>query len=213
MTNQVHSTAIIEECVVIGAGTSIWDNVHIRRGTCIGRDCIIGGKTYVASGVQIGDCVKINSMVYICYGLTIEDGVMIAAGTVFTNDRFPRAASDDLSTLRSSDPNADTLETIVRSGATIGANCTVGCGLEVGRFAMVGMGSVVTRPVPDFHLVAGNPARHIGYVCRCGKPFCQFAEHGVMDLDAACAACGRRYSVRAGRVLELPVTLPAGADR
>ncbi len=156
----VHPTALVEAGVEIGPGSSLWDNVHIRGpATTIGADCIIGEKSYIAYGVTIGDRVKINAFVYICTGVTIEDGVMVSAGTIFTNDRYPRAATSDLTALRPSDPDEDTLATLVREGATIGAGAIIGPGLEIGRFAMVGMGSVVTHSVPDFALVIGNPAQ------------------------------------------------------
>lgn len=199
----VHESAHVEEGVTIGAGTKIWEHVHVRHSTSIGRECIVGEKTYVAYGVTIRDRVKINAFVYIPTGVTIEDGVMISAGTVFTNDRFPRATTPDLAALRSSDPDEETLTTLVREGATIGARATVGCGLQIGRFAMVGMGSVVTRSVPDFHLVAGTPARSIGVVCRCGKPMLRLTGEDAALPDAlACSACGRCYSVSNARVVE-----------
>ena len=154
---KIHPTAIIEDGVKIGEGTSVWDNVHIRHGAEIGEECIVGEKTYIAYDVKIGNRVKINAMVYICAAVTIEDGVMISAGTIFTNDRFPRATFPDLKTLRPSEPDEHTLPTLVREGATIGAGCVIGNDLEIGRWAMVGMGSVVTKSVPDFHLVLGSP--------------------------------------------------------
>jgi acetyltransferase-like isoleucine patch superfamily enzyme len=202
---RIHPTAEIEPGVEIGPGTAVWADVHVRGPARIGTDCIVGEKTYIAYGVAIGDRVKLNAFVYVCNAVTIERGVMVAAGTIFTNDRFPRATTPDLETLRPSDPDEQTLPTLVREGATIGAGCVVGCGLSIGRFAMVGMGSVVTRTVPDFHLVVGQPARSIGCVCRCGEPFLRF---GVDDPvperdDIACAACGRRYAVHAGAVTEL----------
>ena len=171
---RIHSTAIVEEDVKIGAGTAIWDNVHIRRGTVLGEQCIVGEKTYIAPGVHIGNRVKINAFVYICTAVTIEDGVMISAGVIFTNDRYPRATTPDLRELRTSEPDEHTLPTLVREGATIGAGSTIGCDLVIGRFAMVGMGSVVTKSVPDFALVIGAPARRVGYVCRCGEPLLRF---------------------------------------
>jgi UDP-2-acetamido-3-amino-2,3-dideoxy-glucuronate N-acetyltransferase len=204
MTVRVHPTAIIEEGVVLGPGTAVWDNVHVRRDARLGDECIVGEKTYIAYGVRIGHRVKINAMVYLCAGVTLEDGVMIGAGTVFTNDRFPRATTPDLTQLRSSDPDEHTRPTLVRQGATIGAQCTIGCDLVIGRFAMVGMGSVVTRSVPDFHLVLGNPARSVGCVCRCGQRIAQFPADAPMDVEAAvCRECGRRYASRGGAVSEL----------
>jgi UDP-2-acetamido-3-amino-2,3-dideoxy-glucuronate N-acetyltransferase len=200
---RIHPTAIIEEGVEIGAGTAIWDNVHIRHSSRVGEQCIIGGKTYIAYGVQIGNRVKINAMVYICNGVTIEDGVMVSAGTVFTNDRFPRATFPDLKRLRPSEPDDHTLPTRVREGATIGAGCTIGNDLIIGRFAMVGMGSLVTKSVPDFHLVLGHPARSIGCVCRCGRPTLRFSGEGPAEYEeVSCEACGLRYTIRRGEVTE-----------
>ncbi len=144
--------------------------MHIRHHACIGEECSIGGKSTIAYEVRIGNRVKINSAVYICYGVTIEDGVMISAGVIFTNDRFPRAATNDLKQLRSADPDEHTLLTTVQAGATIGAGAIIGSDLTIGRFAMIGMGAIVTKSVDDFHLVIGNPARSIGCVCRCGEP-------------------------------------------
>jgi UDP-2-acetamido-3-amino-2,3-dideoxy-glucuronate N-acetyltransferase len=200
---RIHPTAIVEDAVAIGDGTSIWDNVHIRAGAQIGSECIIGEKTYIAYGVRIGSRVKLNAQVYVCAMVTLEDGVMVSAGTVFTNDRFPRAVTPDLDQLRPSEPDETTLPTLVRHGATIGANCTIGCNLTIGRFAMVGMGSVVTRTVPDFYLVLGNPARPVGVVCRCGEPVYRFeGSTGDANGEAVCGACGRRYAIERGAVRE-----------
>lgn len=199
----VHPTANVERDVRIGLGTKIWEHVHVRHSTSIGRECIVGEKSYIAYGVSIGNRVKINAFVYIPTAVTIEDGVMISAGTVFTNDRFPRAASPDLSALRDSDPDEETLATVVREGATIGAHGTIACGIEIGRFAMVGMGAVVTRSVPDFHLVVGTPARSAGIVCRCGKPMLRFdGDPAAVTRELVCAPCGRSYLVRSGQVYE-----------
>lgn len=200
---QIHPTAIVEEGVTIGPGTSIWDHVHIRHSTVIGEQCIVGEKSYIAYEVSIGSRVKINAFVYICAAVTIEDGVMIGASTTFTNDRYPRAATADLRRLRSSAPDESTRPTLVREGASIGAACTVGCDLTVGRFAMVGMGALVTRSVPDFHLAVGAPARSVGCVCRCGQPLARFDPDPPPATALACAACGRRYSIDRRRVVEL----------
>jgi UDP-2-acetamido-3-amino-2,3-dideoxy-glucuronate N-acetyltransferase len=202
MAVRVHPTAIVEAGVVLGDGTSVWDNVHIRRDTVLGDDCLVGGKTVIAYGVRIGHRVKINSFVYICTAVTIEDGVMISAGTIFTNDRFPRAATNDLTRLRPSEPDEHTLPTWVKAGATIGAGCVIGNDLAIGRFAMVGMGSVVTKSVPDFHLAIGNPARSVGCVCRCGQLLGRFD-----DLPAVCVLhcqpCGIHFNLNDKAVEEM----------
>ena len=202
---KIHSTAIIEAEVNIGSDTSIWDNVHVRHSTEIGEECIIGGKTYIAYGVKIGNRVKINSFVYICNAVTIEDGVMISAGTIFTNDRFPRAATTDLQSLKTSDPDEHTLPTLVREGATIGAGCTIGNDLVIGRFAMVGMASLVTKSIPDFHLVMGHPATSVGCVCRCGEPLLRFPTDrtSVNIAEISCKACGLKYQIKDREVIEL----------
>ncbi|MBZ5577613.1 MAG: N-acetyltransferase [Acidobacteriia bacterium] len=206
MTAYIHPSALIETGVEIGDDTSIWDHVHIRHDTHIGHHSIVGEKTHISYHVRIGDLVKINAFVYVCTAVTLEDGVMVSAGCVFTNDRFPRAADPELAALRSSDPDEETLSTVVRAGATIGAGSIVGCGLTIGRFAMVGMGSLITRSVEDFHLVMGSPARSVGYVCRCGRPFARFAPRLYPEEVAHfCDACRRRYVVKKGAVREFLV--------
>lgn len=195
MSTRIHPTAIVEENCSFGAGTSVWDNAHIRHGSSLGDECIVGGKTYIAYGVQIGHRVKINANVYICNAVTIEDGVMIAAGVIFTNDRFPRATTNDLKQLRPSAPDEHTLATLVREGATIGAGAIIGCDLTIGRFAMVGMGTVVTRSVPSFHLVVGSPARSIGCVCRCGEPLVKWSDELPTQMTVDCTVCGLRFEI------------------
>lgn len=165
---RIHPTALVEEGVRIGDGTAVWDAVHIRRGAVVGRDCIVGEKTYVAYDVRIGDLVKLNAGVYVCAGVTIGDGVMVAAHVVFTNEIAPRATDVAVARLRPSEPTGATLATRVERGATIGANATIGPGVVLGEFCMVGMGSVVVGDVPAFGLVMGNPARLRGLVARDG---------------------------------------------
>lgn len=198
----LHPTAVVEAGVCIGDGSAIWDNVHIRYNSRLGEQCIVGEKTYIAYGVQIGNRVKINAHVYLCTAVTIEDGVMISAGTIFTNDRFPRATTPDLKQLRPSEPDEHTLPTLVREGATIGAGCVIGNDLVIGRFAMVGMGSLVTKSVPDFHLAVGHPAVSVGCVCRCGQLLKRF-EPDAQNVRVACVACRLRYALCGREVTEL----------
>ncbi len=202
---RVHPTAEIEDGVEIGAGSAIWSGVHVRGpGTRVGVDCIVGERTHIGYGVQIGDRVKLNAFVYVCTGVTIEDGVMVGAGTVFTNDRYPRATTPDLATLRPSEPDERTLPTLVGEGASIGAGCVIGCDLSIGRFALVGMGSVVTRSAPPFHLVVGQPARSVAVVSRVGEPIVRFSGAVAPDREeVACPVSGLRYAIRRGEVVEL----------
>lgn len=204
MRARIHATAEIEAGVEIGPGTAVWADVHARRGARVGRDCIIGEKTYLGPDAVIGDLVKLNAMVYVPTGVTIDDGVMVGAGTIFTNDRYPRGTDPALRGLRGSEADEHTLETHVHTGASIGAGATIGCGITIGRWSMVGMGSVVTRDVAPFHLVAGNPARAIAIVCRCGEPVWRFP-HGEPPADAEgkCQACGLGYRVVGPEISEL----------
>jgi UDP-2-acetamido-3-amino-2,3-dideoxy-glucuronate N-acetyltransferase len=199
----IHPTALIEDGVDIGHDSSVWDSVHVLGNTRIGRHCIVGEKTHISHGVHIGDFVKIDAFVYICTAVTLEDGVMICAGCVFTNDRYPRATEPELMSLRPDAPDEQRLSTRVRAGASIGARSIIGCNLSIGRFAMVGMGSLVTHPIDDFHLVIGSPARVVGYVCRCGQPFAKFEPgHHPERIVYSCAVCRRRYTTRNGVVSE-----------
>jgi len=202
---RIHPTAEVEPGVEIGERTAVWSGVHVRGpGTRIGVDCIVGERTHIAYGVSIGDRVKLNAFVYICTGVTIEDGVMIGAGTIFTNDRYPRATTPDLSTLRPSEPDERTRPTVVGLGASIGAGCVIGCDLSIGRFALVGMGAVVTRSAPAFHLVVGQPARSVAVVSRVGEPIVRFSGARPPDRDeVVCPVSGLRYAIRDGEVIEL----------
>lgn len=167
----VHVTAEVSDAAQIGAGTKIWNQAQVREGAVIGRDCIISKNVYVDSGVRIGDRVKIQNNVNVYHGVTVEEDVFLGPSMTFTNDRFPRAFIGDF----------EVVDTVVRRGASIGANATIRCGIEIGAYAMVGCGSVVTKDVPPHALVVGNPARQVGWVCRCG---------GKLDEQGRCPACG-----------------------
>lgn len=185
----IHKSAIIEEGVKIGQGTKVWDNAHIRKNASIGKNCIIGGKSYIAYDVKIGSLVKINSFVYVCTGVTIKDKVLISAGTIFTNDRFPRAVRRDRGKLFTSEPTEETENTMVEEGVTIGAGVVIGCGITLGKYCLVGMGSVVTKDILPYNLVYGVPAKVKGYVCQCGHPLT------LKKNLTICARCKNRYSV------------------
>ena len=189
----IHPTANIEQDVIIGEESKVWDQVHIRTGARIGHHTQIGEKSYVAYDVKIGNFVKINAMVYIPAFVTIEDCCMISAGTVFTNDLYPRSMNKEFTALETSSPTEETLSTFVKRGVTIGANATIGPGITLGEFSMIGMGAVVTKDVPDFGLILGNPARLVGYVCLCGPRLISIQEPPSKGSSITCERCKRGY--------------------
>jgi len=156
---QVHETAVVEDGAVVGDDTKIWHFAHVRSGCDIGARCSLGKDVFVDAGVRIGSGCKIQNGVSVYAGVTLEDDVFVGPHAVFTNDLRPRAASESWLLV----------ETKVRSGASIGANATIVCGSEIGSFAMVAAGSVVTHDVACHELVMGNPAAHAGWVCNCGR--------------------------------------------
>jgi acetyltransferase-like isoleucine patch superfamily enzyme len=177
----VHPRALVESNT-IGARTRVWAFAHVQAGVRIGTDCNIGEQCFLETGVTIGDGVVIKNGVSIWAGVTIESGAFIGPNVAFTNDARPR------SRVYHDEPN----RTVVREGASIGANATVLSGLEVGRYALVGAGAVVTKSVPAFTLVIGNPARMDGRVCRCAASL-RFVRH------RAVCECGRQYrKIRGG---------------
>lgn len=163
--NFFHETALIES-QYIGKNTKIWRNAHVRKDAKIGSDCILGNNVYVDQNVVIGDKVKIQNNVSIYHGVTIEDGVFLGPHVCFTNDLTPRSVTPDGKIKSASDWKV--VKTLVKQGASLGANSTIICGVTIGEFAMVGAGSVIAKDVPDYALVYGNPAKIKGYVCKCG---------------------------------------------
>ena len=185
---RIHPTADVAPDAAIGPGTSIWNQAQVREGARIGARCIIGKNVYVDTGVVIGDDVKVQNNVSLFHGVTIEDGVFVGPHVCFTNDRVPRAINPD-GTLKT-DADWEVSPILVRYGAALGANATILPGVTIGRWAMVGSGSVVTRDVAAHELVAGNPARRLGSACPCGQP--------LRDTDGEpfrghCPTCGSLF--------------------
>lgn len=172
----IHPSADVSDDAQIGQGCKIWNNSQVREGAIIGRNCIISKNAYVDASVVMGDGVKVQNNVNIYHGVTIEDDVFLGPSMTFTNDMFPRAFNQDWQITK----------TLVKKGASIGANATIVCGVTIGEYAMVGSGSVVTKDVAGYALVVGNPAKQIGWVCQCG--------HRLPDgKNDKCLVCGRVY--------------------
>ena len=193
---RVHASADLEADVSVGPGTSIWHRAQIRVGARIGAECIIGRDAFIDEGVHLGNRVKVQNGALVYHGVTVEDGVFIGPGAILTNDRYPRAITSTGDLARGDDWVVSPI--VIRKGASIGAGAIVVAGVDVGSFATVGAGAVVTRPVRDYALVAGNPARRIGWVCACGARLTApdgtpAKPHLTADDEALCASCGRRY--------------------
>jgi len=181
-----HASACVDEGAVIGAGTQVWHFCHILSGARIGQGCRIGQNVVVHSTAVIGNNVKIQNNVSVYDGVVLEDDVFCGPSCVFTNIINPRSAVP-----RHGPEHYQ--KTIVRQGATIGANATIVCGVEIGRHAFIGAGAVVTADVPDYALVYGNPARQQGWMCACGEKL------AVRGATAECM-CGQRYKIDQGSV-------------
>ena len=189
MTSNIHTTAIVDDGALIGEGSSIWHWVHICSGARIGKGCSLGQNVFVGNKVRIGNNVKIQNNVSVYDNVTLEDDVFCGPSMVFTNVYNPRSAISRKNEYR---------DTLIKQGATLGANCTIICGVTVGEYAFIGAGSVINRDVPGYALMVGVPARQIGWM----------SEHGErLDLplegigDAICAHTGECYRLK-GNALE-----------
>ncbi|WP_298030006.1 acyltransferase [uncultured Desulfovibrio sp.] len=171
----IHPSVCMDDDATIGEGTKIWHFSHVMSGTHIGKNCNIGQNVLIGPDVTIGKNCKIQNNVSLYNGVTLEDEVFCGPSVVFTNVFNPRACICKMDNI---------LPTLIRYGATLGANCTIVCGVIVGRWALVGAGAVVTHNVPDHALVYGNPARRRGWVCRCGEK---------LDKKLYCSICNIRY--------------------
>lgn len=181
-----HETAVVDEGCMIGEGTKIWHFSHIMPDCTIGERCNIGQNVVVSPGVKLGDNVKVQNNVSIYTGVECEDDVFLGPSMVFTNVINPRSAVNR---------RGQYSRTIVKKGASIGANATIVCGNDIGSFAFIGAGSVVTKEVPDFALLVGNPARQIGWMSEYGHRL-NFDENGV----AVCPESGQEYVLESGKV-------------
>jgi UDP-2-acetamido-3-amino-2,3-dideoxy-glucuronate N-acetyltransferase len=176
----VHETAIIDPGAVVGAGTKIWHFSHVLSGSQIGESCNIGQNVVIGPDVTLGKSCKIQNNVSVYKGVTLEDGVFCGPSMVFTNIYNPRAEISKMDQVR---------PTLVKKGATIGANATIVCGTTLGRYSFIGAGAVVTRNVPDYALVLGNPAKQIGWMCECGERLAD---------DLECMSCNKSYQKNPG---------------
>ena len=187
MPTTIHPSAIVDAGAQLGEDCRVWHFVHISAGARIGRACSLGQNVFVGNDVRIGNNVKIQNNVSVYDAVTLEDDVFCGPSMVFTNVYNPRSAVSRKNDYR---------RTLVRRGATLGANCTIVCGTTVGRHAFIGAGALVNRDVPDYALVVGVPARHVGWMSRHG-------ERLVLPLEgdgrAACPATGERYLLSGGR--------------
>lgn len=181
---KIHESSEVSPKAEIGQGTSIWQNCIIQEDVIIGENCNIGANVFIEKGVRIGAGVKIKNNIAIYSGVEIEDDAFLGPNCVFTNVINPRAFISRKHEFK---------KTIVNKGATIGANATIICGHTIGRYSMIGAGTVVAHNVPDYALVVGNPDRLLGYVCECG---CRLGE------DYICFECGKQYELIDGKVTE-----------
>lgn len=172
----IHPTAIVEDGAVLGTGTKVWHHCHIRTGSTVGDDCVLGKNVFVDAGAVVGDRCKIQNNVSVYHGVTIADDVFVGPAATFTNDLVPRAFNAEWKVSN----------THVGTGASIGANSTIVCGNDLGEYSMIAAGATVTRSVAAHQLVAGCPARHRGWVCRCGQVVSRDVE---APTDLECRDC------------------------
>ena len=191
----VHSSSDVSPRALIGENTKIWQHCQVREDVVLGKNCILSKGVYIDAGVHIGNNVKIQNGISIYHGVTLEDGVFCGPHCVFTNDKQPRSINPDGSLKGTEDWVVS--ETLIKTGASIGAHATIVCGVTVGQWAMIGAGSVVTRDVPDYGLVYGNPARLHGFVCPCGEKLGAAVgdQSKLTAIELICPKCQTKVSI------------------
>ncbi len=187
----VNEYAVIDDNVEIGEGTKIWHFTHVQSGAKIGKFCVLGQNVNVGNNVVIGNYVKIQNNVSVYEGVTLEDYVFCGPSMVFTNIKDPRSKYPQVG-------SKYYIKTLVKEGASLGANCTIVCGITIGKYAFIGAGAVVTKDVPDYALVVGNPAKIVGWVSEAGVKL-KFDENGI----AICPRTNKRYKLENNRVFEI----------
>jgi acetyltransferase-like isoleucine patch superfamily enzyme len=210
-TARVQASADLESGVSVGPRTSIWNRAVLRNGASVGADCVIGRDAFIDEGVRLGDKVKVQNGALVYHGVNVGNGVFIGPGAILTNDRYPRAITPTGELARGDDWTVSPIE--LADGCSIGAGAVVVAGTSIGRFATVGAGAIVTRDVPDYALVAGNPARRLGWVCACGTRLTDKSGKNASATPAPgeplkCARCGRLFAVNAqsGALQETPTS-------
>lgn len=189
----VHESSYVDDNVEIGEGTKVWHFSHVQTGSKLGKNCSLGQNVNIGNNVIIGNNVKIQNNVSVYEGVELEDFVFCGPSMVFTNimnprSEFPQRGSEFY------------LKTTVKKSASLGANCTVVCGHDIGKYAFVGAGSVVTKDVPDYALVVGSPARLHAWVCACGERL-PFEKNEISEEKGSCPKCGRSYS-KEGKIVK-----------
>lgn len=185
MTNvYVHPTAIVDKGVKLGSGTKVWHFVHLMENAKLGKDCIVADYVHVGRNVTVGDNVKLENRATVYEGVTIQEDVFVGPNVTFTNDLYPRSFNKDWKIS----------QTLIKKGSSLGAGTIIVCGVTIGKFVLVGSGSVVTTDIPDYALVYGNPARIKGFVCKCGKKLEKTDKQGN-HVGMKCHFCKAQYQI------------------